>query len=243
MLTLPNPRGPGLPGRPRPEPQGRSQEGAKDSQQEEVWQSTHRTSSGSPFSSTSRTSPSASATPTTASSTSTSCWSACSRRARCSSRRPTPTGAATRTTSARFHEAAIELIEVPQKSVGGKNSADIRLVVDAMDMSFQKEHINCFVVALGRLRLLAARLQAQGEQQVRHRPRGQELDLRPADRELRRVHLLRGPRARCSSARCPRSRQRCPRSCRRASRCWWTRSWRCSARTRKCSGARWSRRP
>ena len=48
-----------------------------------------------------------------------------------------------------FHEAAIELIEVPQKSVGGKNSADIRLVVDAMDMSFQKEHINCFVIASG----------------------------------------------------------------------------------------------
>src|SRR4026209_1194964 len=46
-----------------------------------------------------------------------------------------------------FHEAAIELIEVPQKSIGGKNSADIRLVVDAMDMSFQKEHINCFVIA------------------------------------------------------------------------------------------------
>ncbi len=48
-----------------------------------------------------------------------------------------------------FHEAAIELIEVPQKSVGGKNSADIRLVVDAMDLSFQKDHINCFVVASG----------------------------------------------------------------------------------------------
>jgi uncharacterized LabA/DUF88 family protein len=48
-----------------------------------------------------------------------------------------------------FHECAIELIEVPQKSVGGKNSADIRLVVDAMDMSFQKEHINCFVVCSG----------------------------------------------------------------------------------------------
>ena len=48
-----------------------------------------------------------------------------------------------------FHEAAIELIEVPQKSLGGKNSADIRMVVDAMDMSFQKEHINCFVVASG----------------------------------------------------------------------------------------------
>ncbi len=48
-----------------------------------------------------------------------------------------------------FHEAAIELIEVPQKSLGGKNSADIRLVVDAMDMSFSKDHINCFVIASG----------------------------------------------------------------------------------------------
>jgi uncharacterized LabA/DUF88 family protein len=48
-----------------------------------------------------------------------------------------------------FHESAIELIEVPQKSIGGKNSADIRLVVDAMDMSFQKEHVNCFVIASG----------------------------------------------------------------------------------------------
>ena len=48
-----------------------------------------------------------------------------------------------------FHEAAIELIEVPQKSVGGKNSADIKMVVDAMDMSFQKEHIDCFVVCSG----------------------------------------------------------------------------------------------
>jgi uncharacterized LabA/DUF88 family protein len=48
-----------------------------------------------------------------------------------------------------FHEAAVELIEVPQKSVGGKNSADIRLVVDAMDMSFQKEHIDTFCIASG----------------------------------------------------------------------------------------------
>jgi uncharacterized protein (TIGR00288 family) len=49
----------------------------------------------------------------------------------------------------KFHEAAIELIEVPQKSIGGKNSADIRLVVDAMDLASQKGHITCFVVASG----------------------------------------------------------------------------------------------
>lgn len=49
----------------------------------------------------------------------------------------------------KFHENSIELIEVPQKSIGGKNSADIRLVVDAMDLSSQKEHISCFVILSG----------------------------------------------------------------------------------------------
>jgi uncharacterized LabA/DUF88 family protein len=48
-----------------------------------------------------------------------------------------------------LHEAAIELIEIPGRSYSGKNSADIRMVVDAMDMSFSKEHINMFVVASG----------------------------------------------------------------------------------------------
>ena len=47
-----------------------------------------------------------------------------------------------------------------------------------------------------RLGLLAARLQAAREQQGRDRRRRQELDVRPADRQLRRVHLLRRPRAR-----------------------------------------------
>ena len=148
------------------------------------------------------------------------------------SRRPTPTGAATPTTSASFHESAIELIEVPQKSVGGKNSADIRLVVDAMDMSFQKEHINCFVVCVGRLGLLAARLQAQGEQQVRDRARRQELDLRPADRELRRVHLLRGPGARAAAADAGDHRLAHRQAAGVLRAAWWTRSWRFSARTR-----------
>jgi uncharacterized LabA/DUF88 family protein len=48
-----------------------------------------------------------------------------------------------------FHEAAIELIAIPKKSYTGKNSADIRLVVDAMDLAAQKEHIQVFVVASG----------------------------------------------------------------------------------------------
>ena len=48
-----------------------------------------------------------------------------------------------------LHEAAIELIEIPGRVYSGKNSADIRMVVDAMDMAWSKDHINIFVVASG----------------------------------------------------------------------------------------------
>jgi len=48
-----------------------------------------------------------------------------------------------------FHEAAIELIEVPRKSYSGKNSADIRMVVDALDLCYSKDHINVFAVGSG----------------------------------------------------------------------------------------------
>lgn len=48
-----------------------------------------------------------------------------------------------------FHEAAIELIDVPQSRYSGKNSADIRMVVDAMDLSHAKEHIDTFALVSG----------------------------------------------------------------------------------------------
>jgi hypothetical protein len=48
-----------------------------------------------------------------------------------------------------FHEAAIELIDIPQKKYSGKNSADIRLVVDAMDLAHGKEHLDTFVIVSG----------------------------------------------------------------------------------------------
>ena len=44
---------------------------------------------------------------------------------------------------AALHNAAIELIEVPKRGVTGKNSADIRLVVDAIDMAHTNTHIRC----------------------------------------------------------------------------------------------------
>src|SRR5437660_5938559 len=51
--------------------------------------------------------------------------------------------------TAPLHEAAIELVEIPRRSQTGKNSADIRLCVDAMDLAYSKEHINTFVVVSG----------------------------------------------------------------------------------------------
>jgi uncharacterized protein (TIGR00288 family) len=48
-----------------------------------------------------------------------------------------------------LHEAAIELIEIPKRYMTGKNSADIRLCVDAMDLSYAKEHIDTFVIVSG----------------------------------------------------------------------------------------------
>ncbi len=51
--------------------------------------------------------------------------------------------------TAPLHEAAIELIEIPRRAQTGKNSADIRLCVDAMDLAYSKEHINTFVILSG----------------------------------------------------------------------------------------------
>ena len=48
-----------------------------------------------------------------------------------------------------LHEAAIELVEIPRRAQTGKNSADIRLCVDAMDLAYSKEHIDTFVVVSG----------------------------------------------------------------------------------------------
>ena len=48
-----------------------------------------------------------------------------------------------------FHEAAIELIDIPQKYYSGKNSADIKMVVDAMDLCYSKEHLDTFVIVSG----------------------------------------------------------------------------------------------
>ena len=50
---------------------------------------------------------------------------------------------------ATMHEAAFELIEIPHTRQSGKNSADIRMVVDALDLCYTKEHIDTFVIISG----------------------------------------------------------------------------------------------
>jgi hypothetical protein len=48
-----------------------------------------------------------------------------------------------------FHAQGIELIDIPQTKMSGKNSADIRMVVDALDLCYSKDHIDMFALLSG----------------------------------------------------------------------------------------------
>jgi len=48
-----------------------------------------------------------------------------------------------------FHSHGVELVDIPQSKASGKNSADIHMVVDAIDLSYQKEHIDVFALISG----------------------------------------------------------------------------------------------
>ena len=113
-----------------------------------------------------------------------------------------------------LHEAAIELIEVPKRSQTGKNSADIRLVVDALDLCYTKEHLDTFVVVSGDSDFspLVSKLKENNKRVI-------GIGLRDATsgasgRQLRRVPLLRGPGHRPAPGARPGGRRRRPR-CRR----------------------------
>lgn len=54
-----------------------------------------------------------------------------------------------KTFKAAMHEASFELIEIPHVRQSGKNSADIRLVVDALDLCYTKSHVDTFVIISG----------------------------------------------------------------------------------------------
>ena len=48
-----------------------------------------------------------------------------------------------------FHECAVELIDIPMRKMSGKNSADIKMVVDALELSYTKDHVDTFVLVSG----------------------------------------------------------------------------------------------
>ena len=48
-----------------------------------------------------------------------------------------------------FHVNGFEMVDIPQTSVSGKNSADIRMVVDAIDLCYSKTHIDAFALLTG----------------------------------------------------------------------------------------------
>lgn len=48
-----------------------------------------------------------------------------------------------------FHAQGVELIDIPQTKMSGKNSADIRMVVDALDLCYSKDHIDVFALISG----------------------------------------------------------------------------------------------
>jgi uncharacterized protein (TIGR00288 family) len=48
-----------------------------------------------------------------------------------------------------LHEANIELVDIPRKRISGKNSADIRMVVDALDLCYTRDHVNTFALLTG----------------------------------------------------------------------------------------------
>jgi uncharacterized protein (TIGR00288 family) len=48
-----------------------------------------------------------------------------------------------------FHSAGVELVDIPQTKQSGKNSADIHMVVDALDLCYQKQHIDLFALISG----------------------------------------------------------------------------------------------
>src|SRR5436190_1946858 len=54
-----------------------------------------------------------------------------------------------REAKAHLHEFGVELVDVPPSTRAGKNSADMRLVIDALELCYAREHIDTFVIASG----------------------------------------------------------------------------------------------
>ena len=90
-----------------------------------------------------------------------------------------------------FHVQGIELIDIPQSKMSGKNSADIRMVVDALDLCYSKQHIDVFALLSGDSDFSPLVSKLKENNKRRAGLRREKLDLGSADRQLRRVPLLR----------------------------------------------------
>jgi uncharacterized LabA/DUF88 family protein len=77
------------------------------------------------------------------------------------------------------------LIEIPHVRQSGKNSADIRMVVDALDLRYTKEHIDTFVIISGDSDFSTTGEQTSGERQGGDRHRRERLYVEPPDEQLR----------------------------------------------------------
>ena len=93
-----------------------------------------------------------------------------------------------------MHDAGIQMMEIPERGKTGKNHADIQLCVDAMDLCYSKEHVDTFVIVSGDSDFtpLVSKLKENGKSVIGLGMKESTSDLLAV--ELRRVHLLRGPR-------------------------------------------------
>ncbi len=161
---------------------------------------------------------------------------------------------------ATMHEAAFELIEIPHVRQSGKNSADIRMVVDALDLCYTKAHVDTFVIISGDSDFspLVSKLRENNKLVIGVGVKQSTSDLLIANcdefifyddlvREQKKPQPRKPKAARRQGAGengCQR-RWRTRRSNRRRSTWWWQRSRTCSrnaARRKRC-GAQWSSRP
>ena len=160
---------------------------------------------------------------------------------------------------AAMHEAAFELIEIPHVRQSGKNSADIRMVVDALDLCYTKAHVDTFVIISGDSDFspLVSKLRENNKLVIGVGVKQSTSDLLIANcdefifyddlvREEKRPQR-RKPKAAAGKApeKTATAGDDDAESSRRRSTWWWKRSRPCSrnAARRKRSGARWSSRP
>ncbi len=99
-----------------------------------------------------------------------------------------------------FHAHGIEMVDIPRSKMSGKNSADIHMVVDAMDLCYSKQHIDYFALLSGDSDFspLVSKLKENEKRVIGCGVK--ELHFGSAHIQLRRIHLLRRSDSRFGAA-------------------------------------------